>query len=710
MDLKILEDLNGPQREAVCHTEGPLLVLAGAGSGKTRVLTYRIAYLLGQGVPPGAILAVTFTNKAAEEMRSRVLALVGPGAERIWVGTFHATCARILRADGKEIGLDPRFVIYDTQEQLAAVKEALAKLDLSEKNFPPRAVLGSIGAAKNALVDPAGYERTAFTFWTKTVARIYPVYQEILRRCRALDFDDLLFEAVRLFRTRPEVLARYQDRWRYILIDEYQDTNHAQYVLVNLLAQKYRNICVVGDDDQSIYGFRQADVRNILEFERDYPEARVVKLEQNYRSTKTILAAANGVIDRNLGRKPKRLWTENPAGDPVVVRRAFDEREEALFVVGEIERLRSEEGRSLSEFVVLYRTNAQSRPFEEILIQRGLPYRVVGGLRFYERKEIRDLLAYLRFIENPADVLSFRRIVNLPKRGIGEATVERVIGFALEKGIDLLAAIGHADEIPDLTARARAGLAHFAQAVAAAGERDSVLETARCILEETGYLAELRREGTPEAGARLENIDEFLGLAGRFDRESDDPSLAAFLETVALVAEADEYDPAAEAVTLMTLHAAKGLEFPVVFLVGLEEGLFPHARAKEEGDLEEERRLCYVGMTRAMERLYLTHAAFRAVYGEPRPSIPSRFLGEIPAEVIAEADSRPARAVPPPSPVPFLSRSFQIGERVIHPKWGPGTIVQIQGRGEDALVVVAFPGIGLKTLAVAYAPLDRVEG
>ncbi|NLG83646.1 MAG: DNA helicase PcrA [Firmicutes bacterium] len=705
-----LADLNERQKEAVCHTEGPLLVLAGAGSGKTRVLTYRIAYLLAQGVPPGAILAVTFTNKAAEEMRSRVVALVGPAAEKIWVGTFHATCARILRVDGKEIGLDPRFVVYDVQDQMAAVKEALVKSDLSERNFPPRAVLASISAAKNALLDPAAYERKAATFWEKTVARLYPLYQEILTRCRAVDFDDLLCETVRLFRTRPEVLARYQDRWRYILIDEYQDTNHAQYVLVNLLAQKHRNLCVVGDDDQSIYGFRQADIRNILEFEKDYPEARVVKLEQNYRSTKNILTAANGVIDCNRGRKPKRLWTENPTGEPVMVRRTFDEREEALFVVAEIERLCREEGRSLADFAVLYRINAQSRPFEEVLIQRGLPYRVVGGLRFYERKEIRDLLAYLRFIANPTAILSFRRIVNVPKRGIGEVSVERVIDFAGVEGIDLLTAIGRVEAIPDLSVKARAGLVSFARAVNAAREAGPVLEVTKTILAESGYLEELRREGTPEAQARMENIEEFLALAGRFDRESEEPGLASFLETVALVAEADEYDPDAEAVTLMTLHAAKGLEFPVVFLVGLEEGLFPHLRAKEESDLEEERRLCYVGMTRAMERLYLTHASFRAIYGEPRPAIPSRFLAEVPQEVITEADSRPDRAAIPSSPAPpRSSQAFEVGERVGHAKWGPGTIVEIRGHGEEALVVVAFPGMGLKTLAVAHAPLTRVE-
>jgi len=690
--------------------------LAGAGSGKTRVLTHRIAYLLGRGVAPEAIIAVTFTNKAAAEMRTRVERLVGPEARRIWLGTFHSTCARILRADGREIGLEPRFVIYDTQDQLAAVRDALGALDLSEKNFSPRAVLGSIGAAKNALLDPADYERTAFEFWTKTVARIYPVYQGILRRCQALDFDDLIQETVRLFDQRPQVLRRYQDRWRYILIDEYQDTNHAQYALVSLLAKKHRHLCVVGDDDQSIYGFRQADVRNILEFERDYPEARVIKLEQNYRSTGKILEAANELIRRNVGRKGKRLWTENPAGAPLLVHRAFDERAEAFFVVDEIQRLSREEGRAPADFALLYRVNAQSRPFEEVLIQRGLPYRVVGGLRFYERKEIRDLLAYLRLVDNPADVMSFRRVVNLPKRGIGEATIEKVIAFALERGVDLLSTLAVPEDIPGLTGKARDGLRSFGTALArATGSGGSVLDLTRRLLEETGYLAELGAERTPEAEARLENVQEFLALTAEFGRESDDPSLGAFLETVSLVADADTYEPTADALTLMPLHAAKGLEFPVVFLVGLEEELFPHARAKERpGDLEEERRLCYVGITRAKERLYLTHAAMRTLYGEPRPSRPSRFLGEIPVELSVAAvrqEARPfaerqaASAAPRAETLVF----FHEGERVIHPKWGAGTVVGISGTGEDAIVAVAFPGLGIKKLAVAYAGLAREE-
>ena len=711
--MHFLSDLNGAQQEAVCHTEGPLLILAGAGSGKTRVLTHRIAYLLGRGVPAGAVLAVTFTNKAAEEMRTRVERLVGPEARRIAVGTFHATCARILRLDGMAIGINPKFVIYDTHDQLAAIKRTLENLDLSEKNFPPRAVLGSISAAKNALLDPADYERTAADFWAKTVARVYPAYQEILRRCKALDFDDLLLETVRLLETRPEVLRRYQDRWRYILVDEYQDTNHAQYVLVNLLARGHRNLCVVGDDDQSIYGFRQADIRNILEFERDYPEAAVIKLEQNYRSTRIILDAANNVIAHNIGRKVKRLWTENPEGQPVTIHQAFSEREEAAFVVDEIQRLSREEGRPAASFALLYRTNAQSRPFEEILIQRGLPYRVIGGLRFYERKEVRDVLAYLRLLENPADVLSFRRVANIPRRGIGEATVEKVVEFALARGIDLCAALVAAGEIPGLTAKAREGLLRFGQILSEnTGQEGSVLDLTRNLLESTGYLAELRSELTPEAEARLENIQEFMALTAQFGQESDDPSLGAFLETVSLVADADSYDAGADAVVLMTLHAAKGLEFSVVFLVGMEERIFPHARSIDSGDLEEERRLCYVGLTRAREKLYLTHATTRTIYGETSPSYPSRFLREIPPEFTALPAAReaPSLAVQQgPKPGGGGRALYGAGDRVVHPKWGTGTVVGTTGAGEDAIVTVAFPALGLKKLAVAYAGLTKSD-
>lgn len=713
MSLHFLADLNPVQKEAVCHEKGPLLILAGAGSGKTRVLTYRIARLLSDGVPPEDILAVTFTNKAAGEMRTRVGRLVGPGADRVWIGTFHATCARILRRDGRETGIPPGFAIYDSQDQVAAVKEALAKADLSEKNFPPRAVLAAISAAKNALIGPEDYRRGAADFWTETVARIYPVYQEILRRCQALDFDDLIGEAVRLFAQKPEVLRRYQERWRHVLIDEYQDTNHAQYELVRALAQKYRQICVVGDDDQSIYGFRQADVRNILEFERDYPEARVIKLEQNYRSTGNILAAANAVILHNQSRKAKTLWTENPAGGPLIVQRAFDEREEARFVVDEIQLLAGEEGRGYADFAILYRTNAQSRPLEESLIQRGVPYRIVGGLRFYERREIRDILAYLRLLNNPADAVSFRRVAGL-QRGMGEATVGRVIDAALERGTDLLTAAAGADELPRTAGRAREALGKLVGLYArAAAMNATVLELTKFFLEETGYLKDLRAEGTPEAEARLENLQEFLALTAQFQEESDDPGLAAFLEAVSLVAEADAYDAAADAVVLMTLHAAKGLEFPVVFMVGLEEGIFPHARATEEGEIEEERRLCYVGITRAKERLYLTHANSRILYGDSVPSLPSRFLREIPASLTAPAVRPETResvaAAPGPARSAIMPRIgvFRAGDKVTHPMWGPGVVVECRGGGEDAIVTVAFPGLGVKQLAVAYAGLAR---
>ena len=705
-------DLNPAQQEAVCHTGGPLLILAGAGSGKTRVLTHRIAHLISIGVHPGSILAVTFTNKAAGEMRSRVENLVGPAGHHVWVGTFHATCTRILRADGSAIGINPKFAIYDTQDQLAAVKSALEEVDLSDKNFAPRAVLSAISAAKNALLNPGQYEQKAADFWTRSVARVYSVYQRILERCNALDFDDLILEAAHLFSANPGLLDRYQERWRYILIDEYQDTNHAQYTLVKLLAGKYRQICVVGDDDQSIYGFRQADVRNILDFERDYPEAKVIKLEQNYRSTGSVLAAANEVVRHNTSRKPKNLWTENPQGAPLMVYRALDEREEAVFVATEIERLRREEGRGLSAYALLYRTNAQSRPFEEVFIQRGLAYRIVGGLRFYERKEIRDILSYLRLLSNPSDVMGFQRVINLPKRGIGEASVDRIINYALERGIDLLTAAAEADKISGLTAKARAGLLRFAATMDKAVHKGgTVLDITRKLLEDTGYLAELQAENTPEAEARLENMQEFLALTAQFNQESDDPSLEAFLETVSLVADADTYDSGADAVVLMTLHTAKGLEFPVVFLVGLEEGIFPHSRSLERpGDLEEERRLCYVGITRAKQLLYLTSAASRSLYGEARTSFPSRFLREIPADLTVSAVHAEPQNIRPPQAAAAVrreSQSYSEGERVSHPKWGLGVVVSVKGAGDNAILSVAFPGLGIKQLAVVYAVLKK---
>lgn len=726
-------ELNPAQREAVCHTEGPLLILAGAGSGKTRVLTYRIAYLLKNGVDPHRILAVTFTNKAAEEMKERVSNLIGPEAGRIWLATFHATCGRILRQDGEAIGLDRNFVIYDAQDQLIVVREVLRELNLSETNFNPRAVLATISKAKNELVEPAEYAAAAADFWAGVVKKVYPLYQRKLVDSRAVDFDDLIRLTIRLFRENPAVLAKYQERFKYIMIDEYQDTNHAQYTLVHLLAQKYRNLCVVGDDDQSIYGFRNADIRNILDFERDYPEVKVVKLEQNYRSTQSILKVANEVIKNNQARKRKTLWTENEEGEPVTILKAADEREEAWLVTGTLEELVRTEGWKYSDFAFLYRTNAQSRVFEEVLIQKGLPYQVVGGLRFYDRKEIRDLLSYLKLVYNPNDRISLRRVINIPKRGIGETSVERFFAFADEQGLNMLEAFQRVGEATTLNSRAHKALAAFYQfleEMLCLRETVPVSVLTQRVMERSGYLESLRREGTVEAESRLENLNEFLSITVQFEKESDDQSLGAFLETVALVADVDQYQQGQEGITLMTIHSAKGLEFPVVFLVGLEEGIFPHSRSLlDEAELEEERRLCYVGMTRARQRLYLSYAVMRTLYGNTQYQIPSRFLQEIPPSLLRtpeKAALEPAGGDPlartPVSAFPTTAQPlspagprtdapvrYRPGDKVIHGKWGKGTVITVEGEGHEAKVKVAFPGLGIKELLVELAPLAKVE-
>lgn len=736
--MDILAGLNEPQKEAVCHTEGPLLVLAGAGSGKTRVLTHRIANLISKGVPPWQILAVTFTNKASQEMRERVEKLVGPRmAEAIWVSTFHTACVRILRQDIQHLGYERNFVIFDAQDQLAIIKRILKELNLSEKNYQPKAILGSISAAKNELQSAESYYKQAADHWSNTVAEVYKLYQKELRANNGVDFDDLIMLTVCLFKEVPEVLAKYQDKFRYILIDEYQDTNHAQYVLVNLLASKYRNLCVVGDDDQSIYSFRNADIRNILDFEEDFPDVKTIKLEQNYRSSKNILHTANEVIKNNRGRKSKRLWTENAEGEKVHLYRADDDRQEAWFVVEEINRLVGE-GYRYSDFALLYRTNAQSRSFEEALIQRGLPYRVIGGVRFYERKEIKDILAYLRFVFNPEDKLSLSRIINVPKRGIGEASFERFLYFLEDNNYSVMEGFSRVAEIPSLTARAIKPLSAFyylLQGWLLKKETASVKELAEAILNESGYIQELKDERTVEAEGRLENLTEFLALTLEFEQNSDDKSLAAFLETVALVADVDNYETDADAIVLMTLHSAKGLEFPVVFLVGLEEGVFPHSRALYENrELEEERRLCYVGITRAKQRLYITHAGMRVMYGSYNSSVPSRFLLEFPRESIidlnaarnlrevsrrtsvstsisTERSSSTVSRSTPASEKPRQSVSsdaISIGCKVRHSKWGIGTVVSMEGSGTDAQIKVAFPGLGIKTLILSYANLEVV--
>ncbi|RDV84026.1 ATP-dependent helicase [Ammonifex thiophilus] len=701
-----LEQLNPEQRAAVEHGEGPLLVLAGAGSGKTRVLTYRIAYLITyRGVPPEAILALTFTNKAAEEMRARVTSLLPREAEDLWVMTFHAACARLLRQEIHHLGRDRDFAIYDEDDRRALMKECLRELDLDEQRFPPAGIIGAISWAKNWLVTPEMMAERARSIYEEKVAKIFALYQQKLRQYNALDFDDLLVEAVRLFREHPEVLARWQRRFRYILVDEYQDTNHAQYVWLNLLAQGHRNITVVGDPDQAIYGWRGADIRNILSFERDYPEARVIKLEKNYRSTAPILALADEIIKYNQLRKEKILRPVKPGGALPVLYVAADEVGEANFVAETIKQLRASHGYSWRDFAVLYRTNAQSRILEEVFLVAGIPYFIVGGTQFYARKEIKDVLAYLRLVVNPADALSLKRVINVPPRGVGEGYYNRLLNFASSQELPPALALLRAEDIPGLPRRVKVAMRELGELLSelrgrAMGPVKPLVEE---ILSRTGYRTHLLKEGTPEALARLENLQELLSVAWEFDMEVGG-NLPDFLASIALFSEVDRHDPETDAVVLMTLHSAKGLEFPVVFLVGMEEGLFPHARCLgDRAALEEERRLCYVGITRAQERLYLVRSQERRLYGEVRANPPSRFLREIPAGLY-ELYS--------PPPVPACSgqvgEDLEPGDRVRHRKWGEGTVVEVKGRGEERQVTVNFSSVGTKTLLLAYAPLERL--
>ncbi len=726
-DLETL--LNPAQLEAVRAGDGPLLVLAGAGSGKTRVLTYRIADLLRRGVAPAQILAVTFTNKAAGEMRTRIAQLLGPSVARmLWIGTFHATCSRMLRISGAAIGVDPRFLIYDDDDQRALVREITRALDVDERQFPPSAVLAEISRAKNDLIDHVAFATRAETFREEVIGRLYAAYERRLAECRALDFDDLLVRAVQLFRGHPPVLAQYQDRFRHILVDEYQDTNHTQFVFVSLLARRHRNLCVVGDDDQAIYRWRGADVRNILEFERDYPEARIVALEQNYRSTQRVLAVASAVIRHNPHRHPKTLWTANPEGDPVAVYEAFDGYDEARHAGAEI-RAHVASGGRFGEVAILYRTNAQSRQFEEMFLRLGIPYQIVGGVRFYERAEIKDILAYLRLASNPMDEASLRRVLNVPRRGIGDGTVRRLEARSRADGIPLWEAVRSEAVGGGRPGRpggsTRRGIEEFVGIVdalataAAPGAGDAPHEggqagrTAREVLEQaldlTGYRRMLEAEGTDEAGARLENLDELLAVAQEVEAMTGEGSLEAFLQHLALQTDVDTWEERADRVTLMTLHSAKGLEFPMVILAGLEEGLFPHVRALEqEANLEEERRLCYVGMTRARSRLLLTHARQRTTYGMSRPGLPSRFLAEIPPELLARAATpRTALGDWPEEehrPIPTVA----VGDRVRHKTFGMGRVLEIDGDGPRAIVTVRFGGVGTKRLALGYAPLVPV--
>ncbi|MFQ5658081.1 MAG: ATP-dependent helicase [Candidatus Methylomirabilales bacterium] len=718
-------DLNPPQREAVLHTEGPLLILAGAGSGKTRVITHRIAYLIGGlNIPPSNILAVTFTNKAADEMRERVATLLGAEGLNVWVGTFHSTCVRILRKSAHLLGLRPSFLIYDEADQLALIRECLKELDLSERVLHPRVVRARISRAKNDLLMAAEYASQAADYLEERVAKVYYRYQAALQRNGALDFDDLLMETVRLFGERPLILNSYQDLWRYIMVDEYQDTNHAQYRLIRLLADRCQNLAVVGDDDQSIYRWRGADLGNILDFERDYALCKVIRLEQNYRSTRSILEAASSVIAWNRGRKEKRLWTENEVGEPIAYCPARDEEEEAAYIVETIRHL-SGQGYRYDDFAVFYRVNAQSRVLEDALRRAVVSYVIVGGLRFYERKEIRDLVAYLRLIVNPADSVSFLRVVKVPTRGIGKGTLEKLTEFAMGRGISLWQACRDIRGEGLLSSRQLKALQEFQALIDRFITRlsnTSVPDLVSNLLQETGYLGDLEREGTPEALSRVENLRELISAAQDFTRRSEETSLQAFLDMVALLTDVDEgMKDTWGKVTLMTLHMAKGLEFPVVFITGMEEGVFPHGRAyTDPEELEEERRLCYVGMTRAKRRLFLTAALQRRFYGTESFNLPSRFLEEIKPHLLRRIETSTLSYVPPPEGSGEPGQRYEVeadepsfvdfylpGIKVRHPEWGVGRIRERIGNGEDMKVVVIFPGIGTKKLKVKYAELTR---
>ncbi len=744
MDMD-LSNLNLPQREAVECTEGPLLILAGAGSGKTRVLTTRIAYLIREkDVAPWQILAITFTNKAARELRERIVDLVGPAGEKVWACTFHAACVRILRGEIHNLGYDRNFVIYDEADQQTLLKHILKEQNLDEKRFPARGVAARISAWKNELRTPENaFFAAEGDLAEERYADLYRIYQERLRQNDALDFDDIIMLTVQLFTEHPGVLARYQDRFRYILVDEYQDTNMAQYTLVQLLARAHENLCVVGDDDQSIYQWRGADVRNILSFQQDYPHARVIKLEENYRSSQTILDAAYSVIRNNTARTEKRLWTEKKGGNRLACYVAADAQDEAGFIAQQV-RAEVAAGRHYRDFAVLCRATAQFRVLEETFIKEALPYCVFGGQKFYGRKEIKDILAYLRLMENPNDRVSAERALSAPRRGVGEASWSKLVQFAETKGISVSEALVRAEACG--AGKKYAGiLARFGRQLESFRELSKTLpvtELTRTILEETGYLQELEMEHTVEAQTRLDNLQEFLSITTAFDarEEDEDHSLQAFLAEVALYTDLDQMDGGEDSVSILTMHAAKGLEFPVVFITGLEEGVFPNSRALYGDDLrdgvEEERRLMYVALTRAKEQVYLTLARERMLYGRTNYNVPSRFLREIPRNMLLELRPRASarhgggagrayRERPLSEGIPVLSTpgkpsgqdsaapaaggEYALNDAIEHKKWGRGVVVGVSGSGEELSLRVIFPDVGMKDLFVKYAPIRKVD-
>lgn len=766
----LLTGMNDQQAEAVQTTEGPLLIMAGAGSGKTRVLTHRIAYLIDEKmINPWNILAITFTNKAAREMRERAVAL-NPATSETLIATFHSMCVRILRREADHIGYNRNFTIVDPGEQRTLMKRILKNLNLDPKKWNERAILGTISNAKNDLLDEIAYEHQAGDMYTQIVAKCYKAYQEELRRSEAMDFDDLIMMTLRLFDKNPDVLAYYQQRYQYIHVDEYQDTNHAQYQLVKLLASRFKNICVVGDADQSIYGWRGADMQNILDFEKDYPEAKVVLLEENYRSTKKILQAANDVIKNNRNRRPKKLWTQNDEGEQIVYYRANDERDEAVFVASTIDNIVREKVKNFKDFAVLYRTNAQSRTIEEALLKSNIPYTMVGGTKFYSRKEIRDVISYLNLIANTSDNISFERVVNEPKRGVGPGTLEKLRNFAYEQNMSLLDASANIMLSP-IKGKAAQGVYDFANMIL--NLRDqldglSITDTVEAILDKSGYLDALSMQQTLESQSRIENIEEFMSVTKNFDETNTDGTedetgidrLGRFLNDLALIADTDDGEAEAAEVTLMTLHAAKGLEFPVVFLIGMEEGVFPLSRASEEPDeLEEERRLAYVGITRAEEILFLTNANTRTLFGKTSYNRPSRFLREISDDLLQyqglarpanssfgvrftkeepiqfgqgmslqqalqtrKANAQPQKHTGGAQPfskatggLPFSKASdsgnsatdWEIGDIAHHKKWGDGTVLEVTGSGKTQELKIKFPEVGLKKVLASIAPIVK---
>lgn len=726
---KLLANLNKEQQAAVKTTEGPLLIMAGAGSGKTRVLTHRIAYLMAEKhVAPWNILAITFTNKAAREMKERVQALLGGAAEEVWISTFHSMCVRILRRDIDRIGINRNFSILDTTDQLSVIKNILKEKNIDPKKFEPRTILGTISSAKNELLTPEKFAKRASSYYEKIVSDVYEEYQQRLLRNHSLDFDDLIMTTIQLFERVPEVLEYYQYKFQYIHIDEYQDTNHAQYMLVKMLAARFQNICVVGDADQSIYRWRGADIQNILSFERDYPNAKVILLEQNYRSTKRILQAANEVIENNINRKPKRLWTENPEGKKIVYYEAMNEADEAQFVAGKIKEYVDGGKRRYSDFAILYRTNAQSRIIEEVFLKSNIPYQIVGGLKFYDRKEIKDILAYLRVIANPNDDISLLRIINVPKRGVGASSLDKIVRYASENELSIFEALAELEHI-GLSARIAASLLEFRcqlEQWAQLQEYVSVTELVEEVLDKSGYREMLKAENTLEAQSRLENIDEFLSVTKHFENVSEDKSLIAFLTDLALISDIDQLNEAngnsEDSVVLMTLHSAKGLEFPVVFLIGMEEGIFPHNRSlDDEDEMEEERRLAYVGITRAEEELFLTSAQMRTLFGNIHVNPVSRFIREIPEELMEMINRRTLHAAASQAKqtgfrTTMASGSagggttvWKVGDKADHKKWGIGTVVSVRGEGEDQELDIAFPSpIGIKRLLAKFAPITKV--